>query len=109
MKKAGTGEIKQKEPLEPEDIETLYNSDAFSIDTPSGLQNKVIFEYLYFFCNRGRENLREVKTDDFKVCVDSTGKKYVEVCTKKQTKNHRGDDVTDVDKKEGRMYEKTGN
>ena len=65
MKKAGIGEAKQKEHVEPEDIEKLYSCDAFSLDTAPGLQRKVIFEYLYFFCNRGRENLREVKKDDF--------------------------------------------
>jgi len=89
MKKAGIVEIKQKEPVEPEDIEKLYSCDAFSLDTAPGLQRKVIFEYLYFFCNRGRENLREVKKDDFKVCLDGSGRKYVEVSTKKQTKNQR--------------------
>jgi site-specific recombinase XerD len=50
------------------------------------LQNKVFFEIMFFFCRRGRQNLRELKRDDFAIrCVV---KKSDEL-----TKNHRVHDA----------------
>ncbi|XP_062598942.1 uncharacterized protein LOC134260397 [Saccostrea cucullata] len=66
-----------------------------------------MFEFIYYFCNRGRENLRELQKTDFTVSVDSTGREYVTV-KERQTKNHRGDDLQDMSSKQGRMYDKPG-
>ncbi|XP_061180474.1 uncharacterized protein LOC133189049 [Saccostrea echinata] len=107
LKKTGVGETKSKEPIVIEDMEKLYASDAFSVDTPEGLQNKTLFEYLYYFCNRGRENLREVQKSDFTISVDPSNREYVSVINK-QTKNHRGDDIHNKDHKQGRMYDRPG-
>lgn len=93
LKKDGVGESKQKEAIAPEDLSKLYDT-VFSTETPTGLQKKTIFEYLYYFCNRGRENIRELQKEDFSVSMDSTGREYVTV-RERQTKNHRGDDLQD--------------
>ena len=53
LKKDGVGETKQKDPIPPEDISKLYNT-VFSTENPQGLQKKTMFEYVYYFCNRGR-------------------------------------------------------
>ena len=71
------------------------------------MQNKNIFENLYLFCNRGRENLRELQKADFSISKDSSGTEYVSVPQQRQTKNHRGD-VHDKDQKQGRMVDKPG-
>ena len=106
LKKDGVGEHKQKPIIPSEDIERLY-ATVFDTDTPRGLQNKTIFEYLYFFCNRGRENLRELLKTDLTLSKDSSGREYVSLSHQRQTKNHRGD-VHDKDQKQGRMYDKPG-
>jgi hypothetical protein len=63
--------VMHKEEIEPGDIDKMYSSLAFNIDTPSGLLNKVWFEFSLYFCRRGRENQRnlspamfEIKTED---------------------------------------------
>ena len=68
----------------------------------------MFFEYLFYFCNRGRENLRDVNKNDFELCRDGQGRKYVSVKVQRQTKNHRGDNLTDDNSKDGRMYEIPG-
>jgi hypothetical protein len=50
----------------------------------------------------GRENLRDVKQNDFELCRDGQGRKYVSVKVQRQTKNHRGDNLTDDNSKDGR-------
>ncbi|XP_069139051.1 uncharacterized protein [Argopecten irradians] len=99
--------MKHKAPIDAKDMEKLYASEIFSTNTSEGLQNRTIFEYLYYFCNRGRENLRDIQKNDFNINTDATGRRYVTV-TSRQTKNHRGDDLRDNDK-EGRMYDQPGN
>ena len=109
---------------------------------------------MYYFCNRGRENIRDVQKDDFELKGDSKGlryvrvkkglryvmikkglryarvkkglryvrfkkglryvrvkkgRRYVRLKVKRQTKNHRGDDLTDHDNKDGMMFEIPGN
>ncbi|XP_062593498.1 uncharacterized protein LOC134254976 [Saccostrea cucullata] len=106
LKKDGVGESKQKEPITPEDLSKLYDTE-FSTETPTALQKKTIFEYIYYFCNRGRENIRELQKEDFTISTDSTGREYVTV-RERQTKNHRGDDLMDTSVKQGRMYDRPG-
>jgi hypothetical protein len=106
LKKDGVGETKQKDPIPPQDISKLYDT-VFSTENPLALQKKTMFEYMYYFCNRGRENLRELQKEDFSISTDSTGRQYVTV-REKQTKNHRGDDMQDTSSKQARMYDKPG-
>lgn len=108
MKKEGKATVNHKEPICPEDLQKLYKHEHFSLNTPEALQKRVFFEYLYYFCNRGRENIRDVQRDDFELKRDAKGLRYVRVKVLRQTKNHRGDDFTDVDDKDGRMYEIPG-
>ena len=105
LSKEGLWIVRHKEVILPEDLQKLYNHQICSCDTPENLQKRVFFEYLFYFCNRGRENLRDVKKDDFELCRDGQGRKYVSVKVQRQTKNHRGDNLTDDNSKDGRMYE----
>jgi hypothetical protein len=74
-----------------------------SISTEESLQKRVFFEYMYYFCNRGRENIRDVQKDDFDLKNDAKGLRYVLVKVSRQTKNHIGDDLMDKDDKDGRI------
>ena len=51
------GSSEYKPPIEADDLVVLYTS--FDLDSPVDLQN-------IDFCNRGRENLRELTKLDFK-------------------------------------------
>ena len=67
-------------PITLTDLKKLYNS--FNIDTPSGLQEKVMFDILFFMCSKkgsgsGRENLRNFTKSMFEVKVNAAGMKYV--------------------------------
>lgn len=50
IKQEVKGASVSKDPLSEEDLQKLYNS--FDLDTPTGLQNKVFFDYMLYFCNR---------------------------------------------------------
>jgi hypothetical protein len=58
------------------------------------------------FCNRGRENLRDLQTSDFQVKTDAQGVKYI-LMKDKLTKNHREGDENES--QGGRMYATSGN
>ena len=76
-----------KPAITSENIGKLYN--CLDLNTPTGLQNKIFLDFMLYFCNRGRENLRELKRDDFK--FEGTGEnRYVEL-RDNLTKYHRAD------------------
>ena len=57
------------------------------------------------FGGHGRENLRDLKRDDFAVARDGEGALQAYKVKDELTKNHQTDDA----KSEGRMYENKGN
>jgi len=61
--------------------------NSLDTGTPQGLQDKVFMGFMIFFCNRGRENLREIKKSDF--IFDENGQ-FIEM-RDMITKNHKGD------------------
>ncbi|KAJ8310884.1 LOW QUALITY PROTEIN: hypothetical protein KUTeg_012749 [Tegillarca granosa] len=73
LKTKGLGSVDHKSPISEEHLRQLYNpwNVAFNIHTPSGLQNKVWFDVMYFLCRRGQENLRQMNKSTFAVGVDS--------------------------------------
>ena len=46
---------------------------TFDNDTLAGVQNKVFLKIMYSLCCQGRENLREMKKDTFRIATDATG------------------------------------
>ena len=89
-------------------MQKLYSYDNFSLNSTDSLQKRVFFEYMYYFCNQGCETFVMCKKMT-ELKRDSKGLRYVRVKVKRQTKNHRGDDLTDHDDKDGRMFEIPGN
>ena len=73
-----------------EDMKKLYLSGIFSTKNPTTLQNKVFFEImLFFFRPRGSQlNLRRLKKNDFKVKINSQGKRCVV-----KSSDHRADNL----------------
>ena len=67
LKRLGKAKIEHKPPIVSEDLNKLYHSIAFDTESPIGLQNKVWFELMFFFCRRGQENIRDLTRDSFAV------------------------------------------
>ena len=103
LKDIGKGTVKHKKVIHPDDLLTIMRSSALDQSTPRGLQNKVFIEYMLFFANRGRENLREMTKMDLEVKKDPKGAKYVELVVDKLTKTERGEG--DGEGQGGVMYE----
>ncbi|XP_048764458.2 uncharacterized protein LOC125672286 [Ostrea edulis] len=111
IKKEGMGEVKHKEVISKQDLERLYDSDSgvFSCESPKTLQQKVFFEIMLYFCNRSRENLRNMLRNDYVIRQDPDGRRFLASSVSRLTKNHRGENTTDDDQEGGRMYEQPGN
>jgi hypothetical protein len=111
IKKSGLGGTEHYPPISEEDLKMMYNGEhhAFNTETPVGLQQKVWFELVYYLCRRGRENLREMSKETFKIGKDASGKEYVCQAVDEADKNHRVTDGPNETPGEGRMYEIKGN
>ncbi|XP_069130346.1 uncharacterized protein [Argopecten irradians] len=110
LKEDGIGESVHTEPVTVEDMAKLYGGPAFDTRTPEGLQRKVMFECLYYFCSRGRENIRGLKKSSFVEEVNLSGRKYIAlVRTIKTKKNDGEDEVDDILNEPIRMYDRPGN
>ena len=96
---------KHKHLLSSEDFKKLYSSDLLDVSRLEGLQIKVFIDIMIHLCNRGRENPREMKANDFTIQRDSEGSRYA-CMPDKLTKNHRGE--TGKNSQKGRMYETSG-
>ena len=98
-----------RDPLTSTDLEILYK-EAFITDTPRGLQNKTLFEYIYFFERHiKRVNMRDVRTRDFVILKNAKGIEYVTLTRHQQTDSKDGDDATKNECELPIMYETPGN
>ena len=104
LKKVGKGNVQHHDSIDQADIQKLYDSGIFDLDSPSGLQDKVWFELMLFICRRGRENLRELKKDHFVIETSSSGRQYVKQAVDELTKKAREDNM-ESRADNGRMYE----
>ncbi|XP_053390193.1 uncharacterized protein LOC128553100 [Mercenaria mercenaria] len=58
LKREGKDMSEHKEPISDKDLEKLYISGVFCLETPVSLQKKVMFEIIAQFRRRGREGLQ---------------------------------------------------
>lgn len=103
LKAEGKSKVVHKEPLSKNDIHKF--NDSFDLNTPDGLQNNVFVDFMIFFCNRGRENLREIQKSDL---IFEENNQYIEM-RDMATKNHKGDRLRDDNGSQGGRIYKTGN
>ncbi|XP_062613933.1 uncharacterized protein LOC134275687 [Saccostrea cucullata] len=87
----------------------MYSVDTpvFDTNTSDGLQRKFWFKITLYLCRRGRENLRSMTKDTFKIARDDVGRQYVYQSIDELDKNHRADAAGSVT--DGRIYELPGN
>ena len=72
-------------PLEANDMKKV--SDHFTRRSPTVLQYEVMFNVIYYFGQRGREHIRNLKRSDFNFCLDDSGKEYIEINRSMPSKN----------------------
>ena len=88
MKKQGLAKVNHKPAISEKDIEKLYSSQVFALNTPKSLLRKVFFELMFFMCRRGQENLRKLSKSTFTVKKDENGVEYVTKNVDEFDKNH---------------------
>ena len=103
MKRDGKDTSESKEPISHSDLKKLNESGLLSINNPQYLQNKVIFDIMTHFGRRGREGLRSLKKDSFKIVNDADGHKYIGMTFNESDKTHHGIDSREQNKAP-RMY-----
>ena len=89
LKRVGLGKVDHTPPLEGNDFKHIYCSTTMSAKTPTGLQHKTWCDIMHLLCRRGRENLRTITKDTFKVETDSHGREFVYQHKDELDKNHR--------------------
>lgn len=99
-RKEGRGVVNHKEPISDSDLRQLY--EYFDPDTPNGLQEKVWFDIMYYFCRRGRENLHLMTKDTYAIGTDEKGRTFIYQKTEEMNKNHRYDSTDPTT--QARMY-----
>ena len=89
-RREGKENVKHKPVIQKEDIEKLKRSPFLSFNDPAGLLRRVWFIITLFWCRRGCESQRQLKTDSFRFMRDAEGQEYAEMVHSVQTKNHQG-------------------
>ena len=89
-RREGKENVKHKPVIQKEDIEKLKSSPFLSFNDPAGLLRRVWFIVTLFWCRRGCESQRQLKTDSFRFLKDAEGHEYAEMVHSVQTKNHQG-------------------
>ena len=103
MKRDGKDTSESKEPISHSDLNKLKESGLLSTNNPRCLQNKVILDIMTHFGRRGREGLRSLKKDSFKVVADADGHMYLGMTFNESDKTHHGIDSREQNKAP-RMY-----
>ena len=83
------------------DLDKIRKTDAFDLNDPKQLQQKVFFDIHLYFARRGRENDRSLKTNAFLFKKDDTELEYYELKYYEKTKNHQ---VSSASQTKARMY-----
>ena len=103
IKASGKGETKHYAEIEPEDLQKLFEN--MDVNNPTGLQELVWFNIMYFLIRRGRENMRKMDRNSFSVSQDASGKKFIFQNNGELDKNHGIGDNNNDTTGEGRIYE----
>lgn len=108
-KEEGRGETDSRPAIEEDDMKKIsayFEQHLNGPPNPEKLLEMALFTIIYYMCRRGRQNLRSMTKDTFKIDTDSTGQKFIYQAKKEHDKNHRNDDVTPNN--QGRIYQQPG-
>ena len=90
-KKIGKGERKSTPVITEIDMERIaeyFDHDYMNNPDPRRLQQTVIFNIIYYFCQRGWENLYEMKLNTFQIVTEPDGTQYLVQAVDEMDKNH---------------------
>lgn len=108
-KRSGLGSTRSTPPIEPEDLTKLaehFNHDFMNHPDARLLQKAVLFNIIYFFCCRGRQNIYTFTQDFFDVATDPDGTQYIFQAKDEMDKNHGIEETLPAN--DSRMYEVKG-
>ena len=88
LKASGKGCVKHHPSISDADMTVIQ--DSFDLSKPRDLQRKVFIDCMIYFANRGMENLRNMKPEDF--ILHEQGEKDFFTLRDMITKNHQDDD-----------------
>ena len=109
-KQEGKGTTRHKEPISDEDLQRLGQYFERNMTGPPNatlLQEMVLFNIIFYMGRRGRENLRTMKKDTFKIATDSKKRRFIYQDKDENDKNHNENDTENSN--QGRIYEIPGN
>lgn len=109
-KEEGRGETNSMPPIEPEDLQRIseyFQQNMNGPPNPAKLQEIVLFNVIYYMGRRGRQNLRKMTKDTFKISQDPDGTRYIYQAKKELDKNHKENDLRPNN--QARIYEIPGN
>ena len=101
---SGQKKRKKHEAITPNDMERISN--YFDQSSHQKIQDELIFNIIYFFALRGRENLRALKRDTFSIQKNSDEEEYLTISKELKFKNVKAslNSKHFDDKKVSRMY-----
>lgn len=102
LKTSGKANVKHHPPITNDDMALIQAS--LNLDTAVGLQRKVFLDTMIYFANRGMENVRQMKGDDFVLHVEGDIEYYT--LRDMHTKNHQTDEE---ESQGGQMHALKGN
>ena len=108
-KEEGRGEVDSKPSICEVDLKLIseyFNQSMISPPNAQKLQEIVLFNIICYTGHRGRENLRRMTKDTFKVFKDPDGCHYIQQVKKELTKNHTEKDTDQTNM--ARIYERLG-
>lgn len=109
-KEKGLGSIISKPPIDDSDLHRIteyFKAGMSGPPNPQLLQQCVLFYIVLYMCRRGRENLRDMTKDTFKLTKDAEdGRMYIFQAVDEADKNHSHKDTTNSN--DGRIYEVPG-
>jgi hypothetical protein len=83
-------------------INEINKQKTFNLNSPTDLQDRVFINFMLYFCTRWRENLRELKKEDFH--FHGKGEQRYVTLRDHSTKNHRRDENDSTESQGGRLY-----
>ena len=104
LKQEGKASVQRHPTITKPDMDRIQS--CLDISTASGLQHKVFVDIMVYFANRGMENLRVMKPDDFVLHTEAENNREFFTLRDMGTKNHSMDDE---ESQGGRMYSIQGN
>ncbi|KAK7089520.1 uncharacterized protein [Littorina saxatilis] len=103
-KEEGCDETKHYPNIAESDLTKLRSDQAFDLNDPTQLQEKVWFDLQLHFARRGMENTRSLKASSFAIKTDDMGKEYAYLKHAECTNNHPGKMSDTNYKTKKRMY-----